>query len=451
MQTVKLLLVVSAFPAQSETFIIQKVLGLKRAGIDVHVECHLSQPSQWDVFKGLLGGDDLRSRVHVRWPHRPRWLALALCPVALARCLVRNPRGTARYLAQGYRLFGLDVVRHLYLDAEVVASAPDVVHFEFGSLAVERMWFREALDLRMVVSFRGFDIHYAGLEEEGYYDQLWENVDSIHTLSQHLADQARQRGCPEKIPLVIIPPAIDGQFFSPDQRAAEKHVRALGAPDRPLRILSVGRATWVKGYEYTLQAVQTLVRSGIACEYRIIGAGDSLEALSFARHQLGLEETVHLLGSRPREEVREWMNWADVFLHGAVAEGFCNAVLEAQAMSLPVVSSDAGGLPENVVHGGTGLIVPRRDPGAMAEALRILAQDAALRQRMGQAGRDRVAKQFNLQDQIAAFHSLYRDLMRARDRRAATPGAAREPGSPAESPFLTVPPGPAYSEPNESG
>jgi len=120
---------------------------------------------------------------------------------------------------------------------------------------------------------------------------------------------------------------------------------------------------------------------------------------------------VHLLGPMPPPAVKEKMLWADTFLHAAASEGFCNAVLEAQAMRLPVVCSDADGLAENVADGQTGFVVPRRDPDAMAAKLKLLAGDYALRQRLGEAGRQRVSTHFQLADQIAAFEKFYEQVL----------------------------------------
>jgi colanic acid/amylovoran biosynthesis glycosyltransferase len=136
-----------------------------------------------------------------------------------------------------------------------------------------------------------------------------------------------------------------------------------------------------------------------------------LGPLAFARRQLGVEKSVHFLGGLPPAKVREEMLAADVFLHASVSEGFGNAVIEAQAMGLPVLCSDAGGLPENVVDGETGFVVPRRDSQALAKKLAVLARDPALRHRMGQAGRARAMERFRLDDQIEAFDRLYRGVL----------------------------------------
>jgi colanic acid/amylovoran biosynthesis glycosyltransferase len=118
-----------------------------------------------------------------------------------------------------------------------------------------------------------------------------------------------------------------------------------------------------------------------------------------------------LCGPQPPQQVHAELKRADVFLHTAVSEGFCNAALEAQAMQVPLVVSDADGLAENVDDGTTGFVVPRRDPHRTAERLRQLAVDPELRTRMGRAGRERVAQRFRLEDQITAFDQLYRRVL----------------------------------------
>ena len=402
----KIALVVPIFPQLSETFIVNKFLGLVGRGWNVHIVCQKSPSTGWRQSAALHGRSRLRRRVHAGWPHRPRALAGLLLPLAVLRCLLRRPAATLRYLARGTRTLGVGVIRRLYLDAELLCLEPDVIHFEFGALAVDRMDLADLLGARIVVSFRGLDLNFVGLAPEGsdgHYAPVWRHAAALHLLGQDLWRRAQERGCPADKPHALIPPAIDTDFFDP-----ERFPDREPTPAAPLRILSVARLEAKKGFEFALAAVRLLHEQGIDCEYRIVGTGSYLGALTFARHQMGLEKIVHFLGALPPEGVREEMAGADVLLHAAVSEGFCNAVLEAQAMALPVVASDAGGLPENVVDGKTGFVTPRRDPGAMAEKLRQLAQDPNLRKALGAAGRSRVAESFQLQQQIAAFERLYR-------------------------------------------
>ena len=411
----RVVLLVTQFPKLSETFILNKVLELLERGWDAHVVCWASPAREWHQVQGAAGRQELRTRVHVSWPHRPRWLALLLMPLAVLRCLVHAPSRTLQYLRRGYQRFGLDVFRRLYLDAEIVLLEPDLLHIEFGALAPERMYLKELLDCKVLVSFRGYDLNFVRLEDPGYYRPVWDSADGLHLLGGDLWRRAQKRGCPPEKAHTLIPPAIDTDFFTPPERALQNEV---GTPARPLRILSVGRLEWKKGYEYGFEAVRLLIGQGVACEYRVIGDGEYYEACSFAIHQMGLKETVHLLGSQPRESVREQMAWADVFLHPSLSEGFCNAVLEAQAMGLPVVCSDAGSLPENVMHGATGFVVPRRCPNALADKLSLLSCDPSAGLRMGNAGRQRVVQHFQVSNQLDKFERLSRGLLEAREGNA---------------------------------
>ena len=401
-------LVLSAFPRVSETFIVSKFAGLVRRGWDVHVVCARSDPRDWNGFPEVAADPEIRRRVHVGWPDRPRWKAVVLAPWVLARSILSAPGRTLRYLRRAGRRLGLgNALRRLYLDAEIVRLGPDIVHFEFGALAPPRVDLKELLGCRIVVSFRGYDLNFVGLDESDHYGAVWKRADGFHFLGEDLLRRARRRGCPPDVLHALIPPAIDAGVFQPDARPR----REMRDASEPLRILSVGRLEWKKGYEDALLAVRKLLDRGVPCRYRVIGDGEYLGAVSFVRHELGLESVVELLGSQPRRDVLKEMQEADVLLHAATSEGFSNAVMEAQAMELPVVCSDADGLGENVADGETGFVVSRRDSTALADRLERLARDPGLRRRMGQAGRRRVLEKFRLDDQIDRFEELYHRVL----------------------------------------
>lgn len=404
----RIVFVVSSFPKLSETFIVNKFLGLLDRGWDVHVVCRKHDQSEYRSFPQSARHDQLRGRVHVALPHSPRWLAGLLLSFALVECLALSPHRCLRYLLKGSSRFGLDVFRKLYLDAQFILLRPDLIHFEFGALAAERMYLRDLLGCKTIVSFRGYDLNHVRLDDPHYYQSVWKEADALHLLGQDLWRRAQQRGCPPSKKHDLIPPAIDDELFDPSDRT---HTEAAGTIERPLRILSVGRLDWKKGYEYALEAVRLLTEQGVHCKYRIVGDGEYLEAVAFTRHQLGLEEVVELCGALPPAGLGGELIWADLFLHSALSEGFCNAVLEAQSMMLPVVCSDAGGLSESVSDSVSGFVVPRRQPQALAEKMALLARDPELRQRMGLAGRQRVQANFSLPDQLDSFESLYRALL----------------------------------------
>jgi len=403
----RLVLVVPVFPRYSETFIVTKFLGLIQRGWDVHIVCSKLAERDWLKFPQLAADPSLKQRVHVCWPQMPKWLALLLFLPALPRAILTKPKQAFDYFRKGFPRFKWGIIKRFYLDLELICLSPGLVHFEFGALAVGRTYLKGLLNAKLTVSFRGYDLNFAGLDSPGYYDELWRTADAAHFLGRDLWQRAQQRGCPENFPHVLIPPSLDLAKYADFQA---QPLERVGTPSRPLRVLSVGRLEWKKGYEFALQAVKRVLGDGISVEYHVVGDGEYKNALFFARRQLGLDNQVSFLGAVPHEHVLAQLAWADIFLHAAVSEGFCNAVLEAQAAGLPVVCSDADGLAENVADGISGFVVPRRSPSALAEKIALLAQDASLRQSLGHAGRERVAQLFQLESHLSAWEDFYNQL-----------------------------------------
>jgi hypothetical protein len=257
------------------------------------------------------------------------------------------------------------------------------------------------------VSFRGFDLNSFRLEDPTAYDDVWTSADMLHLVSEDIWSRAQARGCPADRPHTVITDAVDVNRLTAPDRMLEQ----VGTAERPLRLLSVGRLHWKKGHDYALGAVRTLIDGGLDVSYRIVGDGEHREPTQFAIDDLGLSDNVELLGSLPAAEVHEQLAWADVLIHPSLTEAFGVAVAEAQAMGLPVVCSNAGGLSENVEDDVTGFVVARRDPEAIARAVARLAHDPQLRAQMGRAGRDRAVSTLGLEQQLDRFEDLYRALL----------------------------------------
>jgi colanic acid/amylovoran biosynthesis glycosyltransferase len=370
--------------------------------------CNRSTAEDRHLFPQLPDWKELRHRVHVTRPARTKFVEALQFPFLFLRSLLLAPKSTLKYLGRGWRRFGPYILHLFSLDAGFIVLHPALIHYEFSTLADGHMYQKDLLDCRITVSFRGTDLNTARLDQPGFYRQIWEQADALHLVSEDLWKQAQKQGCPSNKPHSVILPAIDTSFFAPD---TIKQVESVGIPACPYRILSVGRFDWVKGYEYALQAIKWLVEKGISCEYHIIGEGPYSDVIRFTIRDLELDNIVTLLGPGSRSEVKEQMEWADVFFHAAVSEGFCVSVLEAQAMDLPVVCTDAGGLGENVANEETGFVVPRRDWHTMAEKLALLAADSNFRVRMGKAGRQRVLENFRVEALIAGFDQFYRQVL----------------------------------------
>lgn len=412
-------LVVPTFPKVSETFIVSKFVGLADRGVDIHVAAQVIDMDAWACFPSLSARSDLVKRVHaLRWSVGRETSLKA--STLLLQVLGQTLQTALRYMFMATKAHGLKAVGTFYRDAAVIVTRPELIHFEFGSLAAIRPELARFLGAKMVVSFRGYDLNYVGLDDPHYYAKVWDELDAVHLLGHDLLRRAYRRGLPSTLPYALIPPSIDTHFFSPAQKDDLRSDRTQhGSSDeaRPLQLLSVGRLEWKKGYEYALSAVKILRDRGTPLKFIIIGAGEYSEAVRFVVRQLGLEEVVEIRGEATQSQVRSAMISADIFVHAAVSEGFCNAVIEAQAMELPIVTSDADGLPENVEDGVTGYVVSRRSAIDMARAIEHLAQSPELRRTMGMAGRRRVLQRFRLDDQIEAFCIFYRDVLARAARR----------------------------------
>ncbi|MCB0976742.1 MAG: glycosyltransferase family 4 protein [Acidimicrobiales bacterium] len=405
----RVVLVVPTFPKLSETFVSNKAVGLAERGVDVHIVCASSPKEEWDNFAAGHRIHGLRDRVHLTAPSiRRGTITASLAEHARAAAAIPAPV-RRNYLSNDTDGWGARI-RHLLADAPVQRLRADVVHFEFGSLAVGRTDIGQHGGTAMTVSFRGFDLAYVGLENANHYRDVWTSADGIHVLSEALWRRALERGAPENLAHTVIPPAVDADSI----QISEPRPGRLGTVDSPLRILAVGRLHWVKGYDHMLDAIARAVHQGLHVEVRIVGDGDLFEWVHYWRHDLGLDEIVTFVGALPADEVAQQFQWADLFVQASTFEGFCNAALEAQAHGVPVVSTDAYGLADNVEHGRTGLVVGRRDPASMASAIDALAADGDKRAAMGNAGAERARTRFGLHDQLDDWISFYETAIQRR-------------------------------------
>ena len=295
-------------------------------------------------------------------------------------------------------------LKNALIYAPVVKLQPDIIHFEFGTLAAKGVRVCNFSDATLSVSFRGYDLNYAGLDDKSYYSEVWNRCKGFHFLGNDLKKRAVERGYTESGIEALIPPAIDTDFFKPTN---------INKQTKKLKIVSVGRLVWKKGYEYAIRAASILKEKGIDFEYNIIGDGAHFQALQFIIKESGLEGSVHLLGTQSSEEIKEHLEQSDVFVHPAISEGFSNAVLEAQAMGLPVICTDADGLPENIEDTVTGFVVPKWAAEAIADKLIFLSENRNNIDEMGLKGIARVNKYFTIDKQIEAFINFYSTIHNA--------------------------------------
>ena len=137
----------------------------------------------------------------------------------------------------------------------------------------------------------------------------------------------------------------------------------------PVKLLSVGRFHWKKGYQYAIDAIYLLRQQGIQVHYTIIAGSSPPEELLYQVHDLNLTNQVTFGPKLPHEKVLQTMQEADALLLPSTEEGIANVVLEAMAVGLPVVSSNCGGMSEVVADCANGFLFENRNPSHLAKRI----------------------------------------------------------------------------------
>ena len=171
-------------------------------------------------------------------------------------------------------------------------------------------------------------------------------------------------------------------------------------------LVNVGALVGHKGQKFLVEAMAQVRRQVPDAQLVIFGEGDLREPLSRQIRDLGLDKHVVLAGFR--DDVLALTRSAELFVMSSVTEGLGSAVLDAMALGLPVVGTRAGGIPEAVEDGVTGLLVPPGRADALAEAIVRMLNDPAARQRMGEAGRARVEAEFGVDRLVEGTLAAYR-------------------------------------------
>jgi glycosyltransferase involved in cell wall biosynthesis len=177
--------------------------------------------------------------------------------------------------------------------------------------------------------------------------------------------------------------------------------------DRPPVVAAVGRLVEKKGFADLLDAVAILVASGRKVGVDLVGSGPLADDLREHRDRLGLADVVRLRGPLPQDEVSRVVAEAACFAAPCVVgtdgnrDGLPTVLLEAMALGTPAVATPVTGIPEVVRDGETGLLVPQRDPRALAAAIGRLLDDATLRSRLAGAARALVEAEFDTTRQAA--------------------------------------------------
>jgi colanic acid/amylovoran biosynthesis glycosyltransferase len=384
-------LVLASAPGYSETFFRSKIQGLQDSGNEVVLFC----------------GDNSKNFKLCPVVILPKQYKNNIKQVAMLFLvylgLMLNFKTVFKFIREERRdgVSWSRVFKRIYNYAPIFENNLDWLHFGFGTLAIGGENLAAANQAKMAVSFRGFDIGVYPIKHPNCYHKVWNKVSKIHVISDDIEELVYKHGFKKQTPIVKITPAINTKYFSLTEQQALS---------QPIQFISVARLHWKKGLEYTLEALSILKQKGIKFEYRIIGTGPKEEALKFAAYQFDLQDQVTFLGMLEHKDVKKELAKSHFYIQYSVQEGFCNAVLEAQAMGLLCVVSDAEGLAENILDKETGWVVPKRKPDILALKIQeVLNLSETERQQIRNSAVLRVQQHFNIEKQQQEFIKFYKE------------------------------------------
>lgn len=283
---------------------------------------------------------------------------------------------------------------------------PALVHVYYGHKAVKYRSMLAAWGGPWIVSFHGVDVA-KFFDQHGHADEMrlvFEQAKLVLARSNSLLEKLRALGCPpEKLRLNRTPIPLDG--FPQVTRPAPA--------DGAFRLVQASRLVAKKGLFTTVKALRPVVAEFPNVRFALCGEGPVRARFEKAVAEAGLGGHVEMRGWLGQQELLSCYDGSHLFLHPSEMtesedqEGIPNSMLEAMATGLPVVATWHGGIPEAVRDGQDGLLVPEKNPAALAAAILRLLRDADLRQRLGRQAADHVRTAFGLPASIGALEDCY--------------------------------------------
>lgn len=395
MSTPPIVYLCSHYPAMSHTFIEREIASLRELGMTVHT----ASVRPWnpdDLRTESMRQEAAGTKVILDGRKRP-WLT------AHAALAVRRPRVWLGALARALR------------NGDRTARARLWQVFYFGEAVVLHHWMRTR-------SLRHVHVHHANVaadvarlvETIGNMidgDDSWSWSMTIHgsaefELSQQWDVAAKVRSaravacitdfCRGQVMRLVEPAhwdkmsvvhmSVDDALFAPPS-TPRSH-------DGPTRLVTVGRLVHLKGYALLVAALDELARRGHRFDLRIIGSGPEHDELASLIGAAGLTESIELVGGVGQEDLVQHYHWADGYVLTSFLEGLPVVLMEALSTELPVITTQIAGIPELVVDGEMGWLVPTGRIDRLIDALIALDGDPERRIAMGQAGRRAIQEAF---------------------------------------------------------
>jgi colanic acid/amylovoran biosynthesis glycosyltransferase len=396
--------VLKKYPRLSETFVLDEILGVEEAGLEVFIHS-LLLPNDGRFHAGIArvrGAARYLPTLAERWSTFGAFRALRDLG-APAAAQDRAVNFLDRFPGP-YR--SMMIVQALHLAGQAKTNGLDHLHAHFMTSPAQTTYLAHIFSgIPFSVTAHAVDI-YGPTVDRSVVKEIAEAAMTVVTVCEANRRHIEQLvGDSCRIDVIYNGISVDDQ------------PPVSGWRDRRL-LLAVGRFVEKKGYHVLLEACRILRDQGIDFRCLLIGEGKERERLLDQRRRLGLEQLVEMPGSMAREQVLYWMRRARAFAAPCViaADGDRDALptvlLEALSVGLPVVSTEVGGIPEIVDSDIEGLLVPEGNPAALADALRRLLIDDELWLRLSAAGSQKAATRFDRSKNLPRLIDLFRQSAR---------------------------------------
>lgn len=214
--------------------------------------------------------------------------------------------------------------------------------------------------------------------------------------------------------VIVFPFGVNLTKFNPSLYSLNQTRRELGLPTDSFILAVIGRLDPQKGQEFFIRAIPQVLTRNVKAYFLIIGQETQGEE-GYAKRlrdlvsQLGVQNATRFFPHT--DNVPHLLSAIDVLILPSISETFGYVLIEAMAMGKPVIATSAGGVPEIVSEGKTGLLIPPRDPGALAEAILKLAGDQDDYMRISREARNAAVERFDLQNQMIRLETILHEVL----------------------------------------
>lgn len=406
---------VGKFPSVSETFILNQITGLIDRGHEVDI--YADKLGDTTKIHQEVKNYQLLARTYFSTMSSNRIKRIGKGIQLLLPNFAKNPNVLMRSLnIFKYNYFNYreqaSLLRLLYSAIPFLdKQAYDIIHCHFGPYALKAVLLRDigAIQGKILTTFHGFDVStYVRERGNKIYQDLFDKGDLYTVNTSFTGNCAVKLGCP-KDKIIKLPVGLNVSLYS-------FYPKRLN-PGESVKIITVARLVEKKGIEYSIRAVAKVLRTKSNIEYRIVGEGELRESLTNLIAELGVSDRIKLLGWQTQDELRLLYAESHISILSSVTtsdgdqEGQGLVLQEAQAMGLPVLSTLHNGIPDGVLDGKSGFLVPEKDVDALAERLSYLVDNPEIWPEMGRAGRAFVEERYDINKLNDRLVEIYRQLL----------------------------------------